>query len=589
MPANDVQGFLSRLPQWSKFFDGYQLPPVIARERGIAELRQRLGNIRRRLRDGPDAPLRIAFFGPTGAGKSKLFGSLIRDNFSGSGFKRPFTRSSFYYVHEDWKPLVATLQGEVSLHNDDAWLDTLLIDTPDFDSVETENRKEAERVFLESDGFLFVTDALKYADASTWEYLRKIHDSGKAFAVILNKVNSSSVSESFRERYQRTFQLDAVQMKQAYPEVVIPEFRIDDATLIDADHECLRELRNVGQSLLGPQPRHHTSVELLGSELQSFFDYGDELGGRISRVRAEISSAREALRRRKETAERHLGKRLTADLEPEVRDEVYRDVISRLERIDVLRYPRKLLAMPVMGIKALLSSWMPQQEAAPSVSEPAFADPISSETFHVLESEVITFADQSRNDICSRPGLEKLIDRETFRTLRIDHGELQQLYIEHHDRFAKWVASHASETAAEITGENKAKFILSQVLFNTVLITAQVSSGGLSPLELGADSVISPLVAKGVSMAIGSEKVKQFEADAHEQHQRSLSELLDTARLRFDSFLDTSCVGLVQLEENFKQISASRAQSDAIVEHFRGVRATEPFSAGGVDKDSREA
>ena len=172
--STDVQSFLSNLPKWQKFFDGVDLPPAVKEEHAIGELRQRLGNIRRRLRDGPDAPLRVAFFGPTGAGKSKLFGSLIRDNFSGSGFKRPFTRRSFYYVHNDWKPLVAALEGETSIHKEEAWQDIILIDTPDFDSVETANRDEAERVFLESDGFLFVTDALKYADASTWEYLEKI-------------------------------------------------------------------------------------------------------------------------------------------------------------------------------------------------------------------------------------------------------------------------------------------------------------------------------------------------------------------------------------------------------------------------------
>ena len=568
--SDDVQRFLSNLPKWQKFFDGFRLPPAVKEEESISELRQRLGNIRRRLRDGPDAPLRIAFFGPTGAGKSKLFGSLIRDNFSGSGFKRPFTRRSFYYVHNDWKPLVAALEGEVSVHTETDWQDTILIDTPDFDSVELENRAEAERVFLESDGFLFVTDALKYADASTWEYLEKIYAAGKTFAVILNKVKSDAVSESFRERFERTLGKgdDA-----NYVEVVVPEFRIDDSTLIDADHESMIKLRETAKTLVGGvNPRQKASVELLQQECDSFCSYSDELRTRITGKRTQIDQAKQELASRYEAAKRRLDSRLSSGLEPAVREDVYQDVLRRLEKIDVLSYPRKIMAMPINGIRSLMSGWFSTQQEEPVNEESAFADPISSETFHLLESEMIAYADQSRNDISARPGLEKLIDRDTFKGLRFDHEELQQMYIKHHEEFANWVANHAEETASQITGENKAKFVLSQVLFNTVLISSQVAThGGLSFLEVGATSVISPMVAKGISMAIGSEKVKEFEKAAHAEHQRSLTNLLACAKTRFDEFLEKACAGLDDLEQNLNEISASRSHISRIVQHFQGL------------------
>lgn len=566
----DVQGFLSNLPQWQKFFDGFRLPLAVEEEQGIGELRQRLANIRRRLRDGPDAPLRIAFFGPTGAGKSKLFGSLIRDNFSGSGFKRPFTRRSFYYVHQHWKPLVAALEGEVALHDDPAWQDVILIDTPDFDSVELENRAEAERVFLESDGFLFVTDALKYADASTWEYLEKICHAGKDFAVVLNKVNSPTVSEGFHERFQRTL---GKGRQISYKEVVVPEFRIDDTTLIDADHESMRDLRETARTLVcGRDSGHPPSVALLTQECEAFCSYADDLRARVTSKRTQIVEARQSLRSRIEAAKRRLDTRLTAGLEPAVREDVYQDVLRRLEKIDVLSYPRKLMAMPIHGIRSLVSGWWSRKEEEPAHEEPAFADPVSSETFHLLESEMISFADQSRNDIVARPGLEKLIDRERFKRLRFEHHELQQMYVEHHERFAKWVATHAEETASEITGENKAKFVLSQVLFNTVLISSQVAThGGLSFFEVGATSVISPMVAKGISMAIGSEKVKAFEQEAHAEHQRSLAALLERGRQRFEDFLDEATAGLDDLEQTLNEISASRTRIPQVVKHFQGL------------------
>src|SRR5262249_27688414 len=130
-----------------------------------------LSNLARRLLEGPDAPLRVAFFGPTGVGKSKLFNSLLGKELSPSGFRRPFTLRPVYFLPESHKALLPGIDGDVKLGSDPSWRDLILIDTPDFDSVETQNRKEAERIFREADAFLFITDVQKYADHATWEYL----------------------------------------------------------------------------------------------------------------------------------------------------------------------------------------------------------------------------------------------------------------------------------------------------------------------------------------------------------------------------------------------------------------------------------
>ena len=186
----------------------------------------------------------------------------------------------------------------------------------------------------------------------------------------------------------------------------------------------------------------------------------------------------------------------------------------------------------------------------------------------MLETELIRLADESRLEIVGTPGLERLLDRDRFRQLRLDHDDVQQRYTKHQDAFHEWVASHARDTAAEITGENKIKFILSQVLFNSVVITAQVQTGGLSPLELGVDGVLSPWVAKAVSVAIGHEKVKEFEQLAHNEHQRSLSTILAIGRDRFAEFLDEAGDGLDQFKETLVEIVGFAPQFDALVEYF---------------------
>ena len=544
-------------------------------ERQLRELRLRCINLRRRFRDGPLAPIRIAFFGPTGAGKSKLFSSLIGKSLSGSGFKRPFTRRSFYYVHDQWQSLVAALEGEVAVHEDQQWEDTIVVDTPDFDSVELANRDEAERVFLEADRFLFVTDALKYADASTWEYMARIKNAEKEFAVILNKTNSAEIPDSFHARYRDTFSLSP-ETNLPYSTVVVPEFPIRDDDVIPETESSIQSLRAAAKDLSEANPAD-SSGERMRRELTGIFDDSDELLTEVRLRKQQVEELRQQLQQRFNDSLTRLENRLSEGLEPAVRTEVYQRVMKQLEKIDLLRYPRKIIAMPINGLRSLWNSWSgnePDDNADREV--PTVVDPVSTETFHLLESELIRFADESRRDVIQKPGLKRLMTRDVFRDLRLEHEELQELYRKHHDEFKTWVETHARDTAAEITGENKFKFILSQVLFHTVLITAQVQTGGgFTLVEAGLDGIVSPFIAKVVSVAIGNEKVKAFESDAHKQHQMSLSQIISVGRDRFDDFLEKSSRGLADLENQLVIISNCRPQTETLVSEFQSQPSTE--------------
>src|SRR5262245_42010810 len=119
-------------------------PPSLALD--LDPARSALANIERRLVEGPGAPLRLAIFGPPGAGKSKVFNSLLREPLSPASYRRPCTRRPVYFLHQDHAGLAGGLGGEVRLHRRDDWRGRVLIDAPDFDSVEAENRALAERI-----------------------------------------------------------------------------------------------------------------------------------------------------------------------------------------------------------------------------------------------------------------------------------------------------------------------------------------------------------------------------------------------------------------------------------------------------------
>src|SRR5262245_24842215 len=74
---DSLEALLSAVRDWQGRLNGIVPPatisPALRRERVGDALR----NVERRLIEGARAPLRFAIFGPTGAGKSKLFNSLV--------------------------------------------------------------------------------------------------------------------------------------------------------------------------------------------------------------------------------------------------------------------------------------------------------------------------------------------------------------------------------------------------------------------------------------------------------------------------------------------------------------------------------
>ncbi|MGQ9592785.1 MAG: GTPase, partial [Planctomycetota bacterium] len=223
-------GTSGRLRELSERLERLPTPPGID-ERLFAkrELEKRLRAVARRLGEGPEAPARVAVFGPTGAGKSKLFNSLVGRELSPSGYRRPFTRRS---VRSEALP------------------GCVLIDSTDFDSVEAENREEAEAVFEEADAFVFVAEAQKYADRATWEYLRRVYDRGGPIALVLNKVTSDAERQDFSRRLESAFGAAA----RAAELVAIPELAIDDRALFRADDPAVRTVLGAVHRLVEDVP-----------------------------------------------------------------------------------------------------------------------------------------------------------------------------------------------------------------------------------------------------------------------------------------------------------------------------------------------
>jgi len=143
-----------------------------------------------------DAPLLVLLLGPTGAGKSSLLNTIAGAEVSKVGVLRPTTRDAVLYASERDSNrilasgrLVAVAKERLRLAASPAAADGIaVIDAPDIDSVERDNRELADVLVETSDLCVFVTTATRYADLVPWEVLRRVHERGLPLVVVLNRV-----------------------------------------------------------------------------------------------------------------------------------------------------------------------------------------------------------------------------------------------------------------------------------------------------------------------------------------------------------------------------------------------------------------
>jgi energy-coupling factor transporter ATP-binding protein EcfA2 len=144
-----------------------------------------------------DAPLVVIVLGPTGAGKSTLMNTMAGRHVSQTGVLRPTTREAIVLATaEDLRilvgengPLASLPQGRlVPVGPEGARSGLALVDAPDIDSVEHDNRALADALVEAADLCLFVTTGTRYADRVPWDVLRRVRERGLPLLVIVNRL-----------------------------------------------------------------------------------------------------------------------------------------------------------------------------------------------------------------------------------------------------------------------------------------------------------------------------------------------------------------------------------------------------------------
>ena len=158
-----------------------------------------------------DAPLLVVVGGSTGAGKSTIVNSLLGEVVTRAGVRRPTTTAPTLICSRedlDWFRSGAVLpelvrtdreaEGSRALRivtTDSLPAGMALLDAPDIDSIDDDNRMLSRQLLAAADLWLFVTTATRYADAVAWELLGAAAARNAAIALVLNRCPRISVPE----------------------------------------------------------------------------------------------------------------------------------------------------------------------------------------------------------------------------------------------------------------------------------------------------------------------------------------------------------------------------------------------------------
>lgn len=153
----------------------------------------------------PSMPLTVVVAGPTGSGKSTIINSLTGIDISPAGVLRPTTSRPLVLAGADRADGYSHLAGvrcEVVVGKAPVLDSMVLVDTPDFDSTSPEHRRMTENMIDVADVVVFVTSALRYADAVPWQVLRRSVARGAPVVHVLNRVTSDTAGAlvDFRSR-----------------------------------------------------------------------------------------------------------------------------------------------------------------------------------------------------------------------------------------------------------------------------------------------------------------------------------------------------------------------------------------------------
>ncbi len=470
--------------------------------------------------------------GSTGVGKSSLFNAIAGAPLSASGLIRPTTHRPMALVHPDDFPAdgsgpLAGFADQVDVKTDSSVAPgVMVVDAPDFDSVERANRELAVELLELADLVIFVTTVTRYADQVPWDILARVRQRGVPLLAVINRMPTDDADEAaVMADYRALIERGEIGRQGAFGDLEVlsvPEGALEPG--IDGlDREAVAPiLDGIERLRRHDEERKSVARRSLHGALAGLPEAVEAIAAEVDAEQEEAASLRSSL----ETNYQASRQDLDAEIERGtfLRSEVLRQWLDFVDAGPLARYLSEGVGRLAAVFRNLLrpSSVPP----APPVREAAFSD---------LKTSVVRHADTA----ASRTAADWAATRHGATALAEDGalwGSSSGLASRLETELAEWTEEIGDEIQA-IGADRKLKAKVASIGLNVLgtsaILAVFVSTGGLTGAELGIGAATALLNQKLLEAIFGEGNVSAFVDRARARLDGILDEVFENEQLRY--------------------------------------------------------
>ncbi|AFM27304.1 GTPase [Desulfomonile tiedjei] len=445
-------------------------------------------------------PLILCFMGGTGTGKSTLFNSVVGRAISEVGTRRPFTFNAVILVNESWLETLKTCpflsqdiaDARIVVDSGTHPYNEIVIDTPDYDSIQLSNKRIAEDYFIIADLMVFVTSQEKYADLAGRRITEMAREWNKQTIFIMNKVVSETAYKDF------TGMLAA----NGFTQVPLRVERVEPAPQFIPG---LRERKGFAEVFAPPDLnqleliRKQEIGRLKEQTVESIHAFQSSLEAHVRRVDSVTVQIRDMQKNVSEEMEAQLDALVTEDVQAKIQQRLQ----GLLRKYDVLFVPRMMVRNAILGVFGSLAKIFGDSypEGAQSTEKDIRNEDLeqarSAVRLRPLESAIADLNFRIARLLSADRSLQDLRSAAQTGVPRLGTVEIGELYDKAFPGIEHLLEEEFNRFKDGLSRKDELKLYSSYTAWALFIITAEiVMGGGFTLLDALLNTVIVPFIPK---------------------------------------------------------------------------------------------